>query len=130
MKAKAECMFKIFAGSSGLQKPSFEKCLNDSTDLDQHSVNRWFKMNNTIRKNMSRVCQITGKRPRVGNNVSHANNKTKRRFLPNLHKKRFYVPEEDKWITLKVSTTALRTINKKGISAVLKEAKAKGLKLG
>ena len=78
---------------------------------------------------MSRVCQITGKRPRVGNNVSHANNKTKRRFLPNLHKKRFYIPEEDKWITLKVSTTALRTINKNGISAVLKEAKANGIVL-
>ena len=78
---------------------------------------------------MSRVCQITGKRPRVGNNVSHANNKTKRRFLPNLHTKRFYIPEEDKWITLKVSTTALRTINKNGISAVLKKAKANGVTL-
>ena len=78
---------------------------------------------------MSRVCQITGKRPRVGNNVSHANNKTKRKFLPNLHKKRFYIPEEDKWITIKVSTTALRTINKNGISAVLKKAKANGIVL-
>ncbi len=78
---------------------------------------------------MSRICQITGKRPRVGNNVSHANNKTKRRFLPNLHTKRFYIPEEDSWITLKVSSTALRTINKKGISAVLKEARANGNKL-
>jgi len=78
---------------------------------------------------MSRVCQITGKRPRVGNNVSHSNNKTKRRFLPNLHKKKFYIPSEDKWITLKVSTTALRTINKNGIEAVLKEAKAKGIKI-
>ena len=75
---------------------------------------------------MSRVCQITGKRPRVGNNVSHANNKTKRRFLPNLHKKKFYIPEEDRWVTLKVSTTALRTINKVGITEVLKRAKAKG----
>ena len=75
---------------------------------------------------MSKVCQITGKRARVGNNVSHANNKTKRKFYPNLHKKRFYLPEEDRWITLKVSTTALRTINKNGITAVLKKAKAKG----
>ncbi len=75
---------------------------------------------------MSRVCQITGKRPRVGNNVSHANNKTKRKFLINLHKKRFYIPEEDRWITLKVSSTALRTINKNGISSVLKKAKAQG----
>lgn len=75
---------------------------------------------------MSKVCQITGKRPRVGNNVSHANNKTKRKFYPNLHKKRFYIPEEDRWITLKVSSTALRTINKNGIKAVLKKAKEKG----
>ena len=75
---------------------------------------------------MSRVCDITGKRPRVGNNVSHANNKTKRKFYPNLHTKKFYVPEEDRWIKLKVSTTALRTINKNGISAVLKKARANG----
>lgn len=75
---------------------------------------------------MARVCEITGKRPQVGNNVSHANNKTKRRFLPNLQKKRFFIPEEDRWITLKVCTKAIKTINKHGISAVLKEAKAKG----
>jgi len=75
---------------------------------------------------MARVCQITGKRVQVGNNVSHANNKTKRTFKPNLHKKRFYLPEEDRWITLKVSTSALRTINKNGITAVLKKAKANG----
>lgn len=75
---------------------------------------------------MARVCEITGKRPQVGNNVSHANNKTKRKFYPNLHKKRFYIPEEDKWVTLKVSANAIKTINKKGITAVLKEAKANG----
>ncbi|WP_226391160.1 50S ribosomal protein L28 [Penaeicola halotolerans] len=75
---------------------------------------------------MARVCEITGKRPRVGNNVSHANNKTKRKFYPNLHKKTFYIPEEDAWITLKVSTKALRTINKNGITAVLKKAVANG----
>lgn len=75
---------------------------------------------------MSRVCEITGKKPQVGNNVSHAKNKTKRKFYPNLQTKRFYVPEEDSWITLKVSTSALRTINKKGIHAVLKEARKKG----
>ncbi len=75
---------------------------------------------------MSRVCEITGKKPEVGNNVSHAKNKTKRKFYPNLQKKKFYIPEEDKWITLKVSTSALRTINKKGITAVLKEARKKG----
>ena len=76
---------------------------------------------------MARVCQITGKRPRVGNSVSHANNKTKRRFYPNLQTKRFFVPENGKWITLKVSTTAIKTINKYGISAVLKEAREKGI---
>jgi len=74
---------------------------------------------------MARVCEITGKRPQVGNKVSHANNKTKRRFYPNLHTKRFYVPEEGKWITMKVSTKAIKTINAKGISAVLKDARAK-----
>lgn len=75
---------------------------------------------------MARVCQITGKKPMVGNNVSHANNKTKRKFYPNLQKKRFYIPEEDKWITLKVSTSAIRTINKNGITAVLKKARKQG----
>jgi large subunit ribosomal protein L28 len=75
---------------------------------------------------MSRVCELTGKKAMVGNNVSHAMNKTKRRFDANLTKKRFYIPEEDRWITLKVSTSAIKNINKKGISAVLKEAKAKG----
>lgn len=63
----------------------------------------------------------------VGNNVSHSNRKTKRKFLPNLVVKKFYVPEEDSYITLKVSTSALRTINKKGISAVLKDARNKGM---
>ena len=75
---------------------------------------------------MSRVCELTGKRAMVGNNVSHAMNKTKRKFNVNLVKKRFYIPEEDKWITLKVSTSALKDINKKGISAVIKEAREKG----
>lgn len=76
---------------------------------------------------MARVCQITGKRPRVGNSVSHANNKTKRKFYPNLQKKKFYLPDEDRWVTLKVSTAAIRTINKNGITAVLKKAKEKGI---
>ena len=75
---------------------------------------------------MSRVCQITGKKVVAGNNVSHSNKKTKRKFYPNLQTKKFYIPEEDKWITLKVSTAAIRNINKKGISAVLAEAKAHG----
>ena len=75
---------------------------------------------------MSRVCDISGKRPRVGNNVSHANNKTKRKFYPNLHKKKFYLPDEDRWITVKVSTSTLRTINKNGLKAALKNAQEKG----
>jgi len=78
---------------------------------------------------MSKVCQITGKRARVGNNVSKSNNKTKRKFYPNLQKKRFYLPEEDKWVTLKVSTKALKAINKNGISAVLRKAREKGTAL-
>ena len=79
---------------------------------------------------MSKVCQLTGKRALVGNNVSHSNIKTKRRFEPNLKTKRFFVPEENKWITLKVSTSAIRNINKKGISACLKEAREKGFYKG
>lgn len=76
---------------------------------------------------MSRVCELTGKRAMVGNNVSHAMNKTKRKFSVNLFKKRFYIAEEDRWVTLKVSASALKSINKKGIAAVLKQAKANGL---
>jgi large subunit ribosomal protein L28 len=78
---------------------------------------------------MARVCQVTGKVPMGGNKVSHSNIKTKRRFLPNLQKKRFYLAEEDKWITLKLSTTALRTINKNGLLSVVKELRAKGEKI-
>ncbi|MDO9275223.1 MAG: 50S ribosomal protein L28 [Lutibacter sp.] len=75
---------------------------------------------------MSRVCELTGKKAMVGNNVSHALNRTKRKFDANLIKKRFYIPEEDKWIILKISTSALKNINKNGISAVLKQAREKG----
>ena len=75
---------------------------------------------------MSKVCQITGKKVMVGNNVSHSKRRTKRKFYPNLQTKKFYIPEDDKWITLKVSANAIRTINKKGISAVLNEARENG----
>lgn len=75
---------------------------------------------------MSRVCQLTGKKAIVGNSVSHSNRKTKRKFNVNLINKRFFIPEENRWITLKISTSALKNINKKGISAVLKEAREKG----
>ena len=76
---------------------------------------------------MARVCDLTGKRMMVGNRVSHSHSKTRRRFYPNLQTKKFFIPEENKWITLKVSTSALKTINKNGISAVLKEARDKGI---
>ncbi|MFV0506767.1 MAG: 50S ribosomal protein L28 [Bacteroidales bacterium] len=76
---------------------------------------------------MSRVCQVTGKKVMVGNNVSHSNRKTKRRFYPNLFKKKFYLPEEDRWIRLTVSAAGLKIINKRGLSAVLKESLEKGL---
>lgn len=78
---------------------------------------------------MARVCQVTGKKPVGGHKVSHSNIKTKRRFLPNLQKKRFYLVEEDKWVTLKVSTDAIRTINKKGLFTIVKELRAKGEKI-
>ena len=73
---------------------------------------------------MSRVCVVTGKKPLVGNNVSHANNKTKRRFKPNLHRHRFWIESEGRFVTLRVSTKGLRTIDKLGIDAVLKEISA------
>ena len=75
---------------------------------------------------MSRVCQITGKKVLVGNNVSHSKRRTKRKFLPNLFKKKFYYPEEDRWISLTVSANGIRTINKIGLNAALKSAKVKG----
>lgn len=75
---------------------------------------------------MARVCQVTGKGPMVGNNVSHANNKTKRRFLPNLQSRRFWVESENRWVRLRVSTRALRTIDKNGIDSVLADLRARG----
>ena len=75
---------------------------------------------------MTKICKVTGKKPLRGNNVSHAKNHTKRKFYPNLQTKKFYVPETDEWVVLKVSANAIRTINKKGIASVLSEAKANG----
>src|SRR6056300_1806054 len=77
---------------------------------------------------MSRVCQVTGKRPITGNNVSHSNIKTKRRFLPNIHHHRFWVESENRWVRLRVSTKGLRIIDKKGIDAVLTDLRARGEK--
>lgn len=76
---------------------------------------------------MSKVCELTGKRPITGNNVSHSNRKTRRRFLPNLQKKKFFVPEIDEWVVLKVSTSAIRCINKLGVFAYVKKLEKKGL---
>ncbi|MBA2650698.1 MAG: 50S ribosomal protein L28 [Tatlockia sp.] len=78
---------------------------------------------------MSRVCQVTGKRPITGNNVSHANNKTKRRFLPNLRKHRFWVEEENRFVSLKVSSKGMRIIDKLGIKVVLDKIRANGEKV-
>lgn len=75
---------------------------------------------------MSKICQITGKKVMSGNNVSHSNAKTKRKFYPNLQTKKFFIPEEDKWVTLKVSASGIRNITKLGISECIKRAKEKG----
>ncbi|HTP39364.1 MAG TPA: 50S ribosomal protein L28 [Steroidobacteraceae bacterium] len=75
---------------------------------------------------MSRVCQLTGKRPMVGNTVSHANNRKRRRFLPNLHTQRFWLEGEKRWVSLRISTNALRTIEKKGVEAVVAELRERG----
>ena len=76
---------------------------------------------------MSRVCEITGKKVMVGNNVSHSQRKTKRRFYPNLQRKRFYIPEEDRWVTLRVSAKAIRTISKIGVVAAMKRGEELGV---
>jgi len=78
---------------------------------------------------MSKVCQITGKRPVAGNNVSHAKNRTRRRFLPNLHIQRIWVPAEQRWVKLRISAKGLRIINKKGIETVLADLRAQGLRV-
>jgi large subunit ribosomal protein L28 len=75
---------------------------------------------------MSNICQITGKKAMVGNNVSHSKRRTKRRFYPNIFTKKFFIPEENRWVTLKVSAAGIRTINKKGLSVALKEAQKNG----
>ncbi|HTT03024.1 MAG TPA: 50S ribosomal protein L28 [Steroidobacteraceae bacterium] len=78
---------------------------------------------------MSRVCDVTGKRPAVGNRVSHANNKRRRRFLPNLHTQRFWLEAEKRWVSLRVSTAGMRTIEKKGIDAVVAELRSQGVRI-
>ena len=78
---------------------------------------------------MARVCQVTGKSPMTGNNISHANNKTKRRFLPNLQRRRFWVESENRWVSMRLTNAALRTIDKNGIDAVLSGMRARGDKI-
>lgn len=78
---------------------------------------------------MARICQVTGKRPMSGNKVSFSNIKTKRRFLPNLQTKRFFLAEEDKWVTIKLSSEAIRTINKNGLYSVVKQLRASGVSI-
>jgi large subunit ribosomal protein L28 len=78
---------------------------------------------------MSRICQVTGKRPMMGNNVSHANNRTRRRFYPNLHSRRFWVASENRWVRLRLSNQGLRIIDKKGIDQVLADIRARGVKI-
>ena len=75
---------------------------------------------------MSKICQVTGKKVAVGNNVSHSKRRTKRKFYPNLFKKKYYLPEEERWISLKISAAGIRLISKKGLNQTLKEAKEKG----
>lgn len=107
---------------------------NPRKGLRIHSENRTFALpkisglvkhprNSTL---MSRICQLTGKKVMVGNNVSHSNRRTKRRFYPNLFKKRFYAPEEDRWITLRVSASGIRNINRLGVLGAISKAKEKG----
>jgi large subunit ribosomal protein L28 len=81
---------------------------------------------NVLERVMARVCQVTGKAPMVGHNVSHANNKTKRRFLPNLQRRRFWIESENRWVSLRLSNAALRTIDKNGIDAVVADLRSRG----
>jgi large subunit ribosomal protein L28 len=78
---------------------------------------------------MTRVCEITGKRPAVGNRVSHANNKKRRRFLPNLHTQRFWLETEKRWVSLRLTTSGMRTLEKKGLDQIVAELRAKGVKV-
>ena len=78
---------------------------------------------------MARVCQVTGKKPQVGHYVSHANNKTKRRFLPNLQNRKFWIESENRWVSMRITNAALRTIDKNGIDSVLAQLRARGDKI-
>ncbi len=105
-------------------------CTNIKLSIFNHKIINYFPTF-AVRKKfiMARVCQVTGKRPITGNTVSHSNIKTKRRFLPNLQSKRYFLAEENKWVTLKLSTEAIRTINKNGLLSVVKEMRERGFKV-
>ena len=117
-------------GKSNILAVYCHKNTADSKCYLKKSGVSWYKSRFTIlevwRLTMARVCKVTGKRPMSGNNVSHANNKTKRRFLPNLQSRRFWVESENRWVRLRVSNAALRTIDKVGIDVVLADLRARG----
>src|SRR5471030_3101675 len=105
----------------------FHKSLKKLSFLD---ILSFFQLWNVFKEcTMARVCQVTGKKPMVGNNVSHANNKTKRRFLPNLQNRRIFVESENRWVSLRLSNAGLRVIDKVGIDAVLVDMRARGEKV-
>ena len=103
---------------------------NNTEALKKRWFDMWRKPGQTkYNRTMAKVCQVTGKKPMSGNRVSHANNKTKRRFEPNLHDQRFWVPSEKRWIKLRVSAKAMKTIDKNGIDRVLREMRGRGEKV-
>jgi large subunit ribosomal protein L28 len=104
-----------------------EICRNPQIDFVDLKYFTNFALPKSI--DMARVCQVTGKRPITGHKVSHSNIKSKRRFLPNLQTKRFFLAEEDKWVTLKLSSEAIRTINKNGLYPVVKQLRAEGVNI-
>jgi len=123
------------AGEKDKNEEMFVKGANFTSSLgDNYNIFCFYRTFTDLRRPkffevMSRICQITGKIPITGNTVSHSNIKTKRRFLPNLQTKRYFLAEEDKWITLKISTEGIRTINKNGLAAVVKKLRAEGHKI-
>lgn len=120
-------VFKVFLTKNIKRNNHFKKRFSQKVKKHFVCKKNFLSLQILIKKNldMARVCDLTGKKTIVGNRISHSNVKTKRRFYPNLQTKKFYIPEEDAWIVLKVSTSAMKTINKKGIYAYLKELESK-----
>jgi large subunit ribosomal protein L28 len=108
-----------------------QACLTGVSQVDSNPAGvTIFKGINFNTNIMSKVCQLTGKRPITGNNVSHSKRRTKRRFLPNIQKKRYFIPETGEWVTLKLSAKAMRNINKLGVYAYIKKLERKGIETG